>query len=247
MNKDFKQQLLERWSLYFPETSLPIGVFYSDDLCDATYAKTPSANSRGYTCIFAQMARVHLGHSLAFDTENLGCFGSMQTLFGGPYHEEKTVKLLCEIEHFKKNREQVNAMHQINPKAEPTGRYIIFKPFDKLTEEDKPAIYCVFAKPDVIAALHGLSCYDDTRVDSVIVPFGAGCEGLISFAFSEAKKSQPRAVIGGMDTAMRNCIKAELLTFSVPSMRFEQMVENMDSSFLNTYIWSGLKPRLMRK
>ncbi|HJD75175.1 MAG TPA: DUF169 domain-containing protein, partial [Bacteroides reticulotermitis] len=69
----------------------------------------------------------------------------------------------------------------------------------------------------------------------------------ISFAFSEAKKSQPRAVIGGMDTAMRNCIKAELLTFSVPSMRFEQMVENMDSSFLNTYIWNGLKPRLMRK
>ena len=88
-------------------------------------------------------------------------------------------------------------------KAQPTGQYIIFKPFDELTEEDAPVIYFVFAKPDVISALHALASFDDTRVDNVIVPFGSGCEGLLSFALDEARKENPRVVLGGMDPAMR--------------------------------------------
>lgn len=244
MEMTFKQQLMEKWEKYFPATALPVGVFYSDELCGAEYAKKPAPNPRGYTCIFAQMARLHRGCSLAFDRDNLGCFGSYQALFGGIYDEEKTVKLICEIERFKINREQANAMYRINPKAEPTGRYIIFKPFGQLTETDNPAIYFIFAKPDAIAALHSLASFDDTRVDCVIAPFGSGCEGLLSFPLAEARKQQPRSVLGGLDTAMRNCVKADLLTFSVPAVRFEQMVENMDRSFLNTYIWEGVKKRL---
>lgn len=36
-----------------------------------------------------------------------------------------------------------------------------------------------------------------------------------SLAFDEACKDDPRAILGGMDTAMRTCVKPELLTFSV--------------------------------
>lgn len=72
-----------------------------------------------------------------------------------------------------------------------------------LTESDNPAIYCVFAKPDVISALHTLSSFDNTRIDNVIVPFGSGCEQMLTFAFAEARKENPRAILGGMDTAMR--------------------------------------------
>lgn len=244
MEENFKQQVLEKWNRYFPTTSLPVGVFYSDGLHGAEYARKPAPNSRGYTCIFAQMTRLHQGQSLAFDADNLGCFGSLQALFGGEYQEEATVRLLCEIEHFKIDREQADAMHRINPKAQPTGQYIIFKPFDELTEEDAPVIYFVFAKPDVISALHALASFDDTRVDNVIVPFGSGCEGLLSFALDEARKENPRVVLGGMDPAMRACIKPELQTFSMPTVRFTRMVENMDDSFLGTYIWEGVRKRV---
>lgn len=117
----------------------------------------------------------------------------------------------------------------------------------KKTEADSPAIYFVFAKPDVISALHALASFDDTRVDNVIVPFGSGCEGLLSFALSEAEKENPRVVLGGMDPAMRACVKPELQTFSMPALRFARMVGNMDKSFLNTYIWEGIRKRVEKE
>ncbi|MCC8117186.1 MAG: DUF169 domain-containing protein [Bacteroidales bacterium] len=247
MDMNFKQQALEGWQKYFPTTEKPIGVFYSDELCGAEYPAKPADNPRGYTCIFAQLAKIHQGKALAFDRENIGCFGAFQTIFGGEYHEEATVKLLCEIERFKINREQTNLMHDINPKAQPTGHYIIFKPLELLTESDCPEIFVVFAKPDVISALHTLSSFDDTRVDNVIVPFGSGCEGMLSFPMEEARKENPRVVLGGMDTAMRACIKDNLQLFSMPSIRFQRMVANMDASFLNTYIWQGLRKRVEKQ
>jgi len=91
--------------------------------------------------------------------------------------------------------------------------------------------------------LHCLVGFDETRIDNVIVPFGSGCEQLLSFAFNEAKQANPRAILGGMDLAMRNCIKQDILTFSITHPRFIEIVRNMDDSFLSTYIWEGIKHR----
>ena len=60
--------------------------------------------------MFAQLAKVHRGGSVAFDKDNLGCWGTKDKLFGGPFVEEATVKLLVEIEKFKADREQVLAL-----------------------------------------------------------------------------------------------------------------------------------------
>ena len=46
-----------------------------------------------------------------------------------------------------------------------------------------------------------------------------------------------------MDTAMRTCVKSDLLTFSFAAPMFERMVTNMDKSFLTTYIWKPLMNR----
>ncbi|MBQ8652982.1 MAG: DUF169 domain-containing protein [Alistipes sp.] len=243
MDLQFRDVAIAQWQHYFPQTEMPIAVFYADDLCGAEYAPIPPQSKRGYVCLFAQLAKVHHGVSLAFDAENLGCWGALRNLFGGPYQEDVTVNLLVNIEKFKSDREQTNLLHEINPVAHPTGRYVIFKPLDKLTEADSPAIYCIFAKPDAISALHTLSGFDNTRIDNVIVPFGSGCEQMLTFAFNEAVKENPRAILGGMDTAMRACVKSDVLTFSVAAQMFERMVANMDKSFLTTYIWEPLKSR----
>lgn len=243
MNQDFLYNAISKWQQYFPQTEMPIGVFYSDELCGAKYAPTPPQSKRGYVCLFAQLSKVHHGECLAFDAENIGCWGALRNLFGGPYQEDITVNLLVNIEKFKCDREQTNLMHQINPLAQPTGKYVIFKPIDKLKKENNPLIYCIFAKPDVISALHTLSCFDNTRIDNVITPFGSGCEQMLTFAFDEARKENPRAILGGMDTAMRTCVKSDLLTFSVSATMFERMVYNMDKSFLTTYIWDSIQKR----
>ena len=246
MEQQLKQEIISKWQEYFPEQEMPIAVFYADTLHEAEYVKKPEENPRGYTCMFAQLAKVNRGEAVAFDRENLGCWGAIENLFGGPFVEDATVRLLVELEKFKANREQVLALNRINPKAEPTGRYVIFKPVELLAEDDEPAIFCIFAKPDVIAALHTLVSFDNTRIDNVIVPFGSGCEQSFKFAFSEAGKENPRAVLGGMDVAMRGCMKQNLQTFSVAATTFYNMVGNMDKSFLNTYIWQGLKGRLSK-
>lgn len=242
MDLTVKNRVMDLWERYFPNAELPIAVFYSDALHGAEYPKKPTDNQRGYTCLYAQLARVHKGEALALDAENLGCFGAMKSIYG-EYNEEAEVKLLVEIERFKKNRECVRSMYSVNPKASPRGQYIIFKPWNTLTEDDNPEIVCLFAKPDMISALHTWASFDISRLDNVIVPHGAGCEVMLTFAFAQNENERPRCVLGGMDTAMRLCLKPEVQTFSIPFKRFEQMVDFADETFLDTYIWQPLKNR----
>lgn len=166
----------------------------------------------------------------------------MKSIYGG-YNEDAEVRLLVNIERFKKDRECVRAMCSVNPKATPRGRYIVFKPWNTLTEEDQPELICLFARADMISALHTWASFDISSLDNVIVPDGAGCEVMLAFAFAEIDKPQPRCVLGGMDTAMRMCLKPDIQTFSIVYKRFEQMVGFADDTFLDSYIWQPLKNR----
>ena len=125
MDTQLKEGIMGKWLKYLPEQEMPIAVFYADDLHGSELAEKPKENPRGYTCMFAQLAKVHRGRSVALSKDNLGCWGAIENLFGGPYIEDATVKLLVEIEKFKKDREHVNALQTINPKAKPTGKYAI--------------------------------------------------------------------------------------------------------------------------
>ena len=42
---------------------------------------------------------------------------------------------------------------------------------------------------------------------------------------------------------MRGCLKPDQQTFSIPFKRFVQMMEFIDGTFLNTYIWKSLSKR----
>lgn len=66
----------------------------------------------------------------------------------------------------------------------------------------KRGYVCLFAQS---------SSFDNTRIDNVIVPFGSGCE--------------------------------QMLTFSFAAPMFERMIDNMDRTFLTTYIWKPLMSR----
>ena len=38
MDTSLKQTMVDKWNQYFPQSEMPIAVFYSDHLCGATYA-----------------------------------------------------------------------------------------------------------------------------------------------------------------------------------------------------------------
>ena len=73
MEQQLKQEIISKWQNYFAGQEMPVAVFYADTLHGAEYVKKPAENPRGYTCMFAQLAKVHHGECVAFDKDNLGC------------------------------------------------------------------------------------------------------------------------------------------------------------------------------
>jgi hypothetical protein len=55
---------------------------------------------------------------------------------------------------------------------------------------------------------------------------------------------QPKCVLGMFDVSARPYTPADTLTFAVPFKRFEQMIVNLDESFLTTASWRKVQARL---
>ena len=135
-------------------------------------------------------------------------------------------------------------MAAANPPEQAQGKYIIFKRWDLLTEADQLQVVAFFCTPDAISGLHTLASFDTIGPHDVIAPFGSGCDGLISSAFKELSSGEPKAVMGLFDPPARACVKADLLSFSIPGPKFVTKLENMDDCFLNTYIWEKIQNRM---
>jgi len=248
MKIKIKELFIQKWGKYFPDNELPVACFYSDKKEEVEFSKPPPENKKGYTCIFSQLAPVRRGRARAFNQKNLGCDGAVDMLgFGGiPTKEDidELADILTNVEKYKKSKEHVIRMAKSNPPISAKGKYLIFKRWDLLAEDDNPQVVLFFVKPDVIGGLHMLANFDTTDPHGVIAPFGVGCDSLIGFAMKEFESESPRAVIGSFDPSARTCLKPNLFSFSIPWPKFVAMVANMDDCFLNTYVWEGIQKRM---
>jgi len=104
-----------------------------------------------------------------------------------------------------------------------------------------------FAAPDVLSGLFTLANYDVADPHGVVTPMGSGCASIINYPYEEAQSEQPRCVLGMFDVSARPGVPGDRLTFAVPIKRFEQMVLNMDESFLITDTWRTVERRLARR
>lgn len=245
MDKQIKSDFLKLWDKYFTGCEMPLAIYYGDELKDVELPPAPKENPHGYTCIFAQLNKVRKGQARAFNANNIGCFGGIGTLGFAPVKiDENMINFLTKVECFKKSEKEVRQMMEKNPPQMVKSKYLIFKPFDQLHDEDKPEVISFFAEPDVISALHALAHYDKAEPNSVLSPFGSGCDTLVGLAMKEINNKTNRPIMGGFDPAMRKCVMKNTLTFSIPFERFKEMIYNVDTSFLNTYIWEKLKKRM---
>jgi hypothetical protein len=130
------------------------------------------------------------------------------------------------------------------PPFEAPGQYLVFKRWDKLEADDQPLAVIFFAGPDLLAGLFTLANFDLAEANGVITPFGAGCATLVEDPYLEARRDRPRCILGMFDVTARPMVPANYLTFAVPMKRFEQMVRNMDESFLITGSWEAVRARL---
>jgi len=246
MNIEVKKRFTAAWEKYFPGSELPVVCFYSDELHNAEFSNAPKPNSKGYTCIFSQIAPVRKGRARAFNKKNLGCFGSFLPFGFDTEVTEEVKNYVCNVERVKKSFAHLDSMYEHRPPKQAAGKYLVFKRWDTLEEQDEPQVVFFFGGPDVISGLHGLANFDSMTPYEVTAPFGTGCDTIVGFPMHELASDQPKAVLGALDPSVRTRFKPYLLTFSTPWPKFLSMLENMDKSFLVTDNWSNIKSRFSR-
>jgi hypothetical protein len=247
MDTNLKKDFLDKWKKYFKNADLPFVFYYSND---EAYAKDLRPVS-GHVCMIGQLGTVIKGKTLSFTGETIGCFGGVR-YSGFPAQEVPTFRyfLSCGIEgelegeRYKKTPELVDQYVKEMPIVPAEGKYIVFKRWDKLEENDDPQAVVFYAQPDVLAGLFTLANFRTPAPQGVIIPFCSGCGSIISYPLAERGKEDPRAVVGMFDVSARPFMRENILSFAAPMKKFLQMIEDMDESFLITGSWNKVRRRI---
>jgi hypothetical protein len=247
MDSQFNTYFIDRWRKYFADAELPICYFYSNQIGDYELSHTKNE----HRCMICNLNRVREGFPYVYNAKSPGCSGGKRySGFSKKLRPNFEYFLSCGIpgklegERYKKTPQLVEELLKINPVIEAPAKYLIFKRWDKLAQEEQPSVVIFFATPDVLSGLFTLANYDRADAHGVISPMGAGCASIINFAYVESKLENPRCILGMFDVSARPCVPANTLTFTVPLRRFEVMVGNMDESFLITESWKKVRDRL---
>jgi hypothetical protein len=236
-----------RWAKYFPDVELPIGYYYTDHVRDEDLKQTAHARR----CMIGNLERVRDGFPFVYDATTPGCAGGKRyTGFTQKLRPNFEYFLSCGIpgqmegERYKKSPEMVREYLAHQPAFVAPGKYLVFKRWDKLAADEQPLAVIFFASADVLSGLFTLANYDAADNNAVIAPMGSGCASIISYPMGELHAASPKCVLGMFDVSARPEVPADSLTFTAPMSRFEQMVANMDESFLITVSWNLVMQRL---
>ncbi len=247
MDALIKLHFINQWKKYFNNTELPITFYYSDKPENVNILQPDSKRH----CIICQLKKVFSGESLAFSKESLNCSGAKRYLgFSESIRPNFEYFLSCGIENemegerYKRTPEIVREIMRNQKKIGISGKYIVFKRWDNLVENDYPDVVIFFVTPDVLSGLFTLSGFDQTDNNSTIAPFGAGCGAIVHYPYLEKDSENPRSVIGMFDVSARPCVKPGILSFAVPMVKFLKMVNYMDESFLITDSWKEVQKRI---
>ncbi len=246
MNIELKEKFLELWKKYFAEAELPITFYYSETEGGAE----PFVKTKDGYCIIAELAKIRKGKSLYFNKANLGCPGSVRYLgYSDRLRPGFEYFLSCgnekmEGERYKRTPEIVLEMLKDQHQLPVERKNIIFKRWDNLSEADHPEVVIFFATPDVLSGLFTLANFDSADNNRVFAPFGAGCGSIVHYPYLERQSKDFRAIIGMFDPSARPYVQRDILTFAVPFEKFEQMVNQMEESFLITKTWDTIRKRI---
>jgi len=249
MDLKFRELFLLQWKKYFSKAELPIAYFYTNEVTEKELKKTKNE----HRCLICNLNRVREGYTFIYSSENPGCLGGKRyTGFSQGLRPNFEYFLSCGIpgemegERYKKSPDLVKAFLRNNSPFEAPARFLVFKRWDKLLEKDQPLTIVFFARPDVLSGLYTLANFDIIDQYGVITPMGSGCSSIVNYPFNESNSENPRCVLGMFDVSARPCVPENTLTFAIPMKRFEEMVKNMDESFLITQSWNIVKKRIIK-
>lgn len=247
MDAQLRNKFSTQWNKYFTEAELPITYYYTNNVTRRELDDTRNE----HRCLICNLNRVRDGHTFVYNAKSQGCPGGKRyTGYSQKLRPNFEYFLSCGIpgemegERYKKSPELVKEFLKTHPPFEAPAKYLVFKRWDQLSQTDEPAAAVFFATADVLSGLFTLANFDSVDPHSVIAPMGAGCSSIVNYPLRESQSDHPRCVLGMFDVSARPCVPKSTLTFAVPIKRFEEMVDNMDESFLTTQSWGAVKNRI---
>jgi len=247
MNLSLRDDFIRLWGHFFPDEPLPITFEFSSDLRGIE----PSPPVDKWRCIICDITKVRNGKNLVLDSSSISCKGGQR--YCGYATEEIPyfrhflsfgIEGITDGERYKKNPEVVDDWLREFVPLPSAGKYLIFKRWDNLTEDDNPVAVIFFARGEVLSGLFTLANFDRRDPYGVITPMGSGCSSLIHYPWYEEQSEDPRAVLGMMDPSARPCVPMDVLSFAVPMKKFTRMVVEMEESFLITPAWARVKAKI---
>jgi hypothetical protein len=209
-------------------------------------------SSEGWRCFVCDLTKVRNGSPLAFDSDSIPCRGGRRycgyesDLFADfRYFLSYGIEGKLEGERYKKTPEIVDEWQKDIHVMPSGGKYLIFKRWDILEEQDNPDVVIFYTRGEALSGLFTLANYDRADPFGVIMPMGAGCASIVHYPWHEGQSDDPRAVLGMMDPSARPCVPLDIMTFAVPMKKFIRMVSDMNESFLITPTWDKVKKKIL--
>ncbi len=148
-------------------------------------------------------------------------------------------------ERYLKDPECTRKFLDVLPMCDIPAQFVVIKPLNEADpKHDDIKNVTFFVDPDRLSALVVLANYAHPDADSVIIPWGAGCQVMGIYAYRELERERPRGVIGMTDLSARKNVRASLgkhvLSFTAPWPLFQVMEANVDGSFLQRRTWQAL-------
>ena len=210
-------------------------------------------------CVMATIIAASKGRTAVYDRKTFGCAGGGTGLGFGDQYEQCGLEIdlllstgsgeqvrrdsrMAEGERFFKSPEQVHRWLETVPFTEVAAEYVVLKPLEQITEDERPEVVLFLVNPDQLSALVTMTDYQRGTGDSVIAGFAAACQPIL-FALNEAKRERPRGVIGFFDISQRMRVARDVLSFTVPFELLLEMESNVEGSFLEMEDWLKLKER----
>jgi uncharacterized protein (DUF169 family) len=237
----------------------PVAILQTDDKPeDGLHFKEGSMRGCGASLLVAASKKNRLAF---FDRNSFGCPGGGTGLgFGDRYgnfriecllstgNEEIAAQMgnrgsyMSEGERFYRNSKLARKWVDSLPMTDVSTKYVVFKPWEKVTEQDEPELVVFFVNADQLSALVVMADFNRGTNQSVTAPFCAACQSIL-FGFAEAKKENPRSVIGFFDISKRSIVDREILTLTVSLKMFQEMEASVEDSFLKLHVWRKLQER----
>lgn len=251
MDTGIRDRFFRMWGKHFGDQELPITFEMRDG--NTVVTNTPVPAEQG--CLIGQLNAVRRGETRVFDETTFPC--EMGKFFLGGYptplvSEFVAQYLTCGIPgktNGLRNRSAPELVRQGLALTAPLplkGKKLVFKRWDKLTEDDTPDVVIFYARPEALSGLLMLANFDQVDPNAVICPCITGCSAIIKVPWMEQQKENPKSVLGMFDISARPFVATDKLTMAIPMKKMVKIIGYAEESFLVTGKWEVHKKRINR-